>query len=281
MPLWDAFGQPKIGAAHAGNPIEGFIGVGDEFTYASHGFVATDVALHTDQMGTQLDPPAHWNELGATITDVPPTVSLRPLCVIDITPQVATKEDYHASVEDVLAWEKLHGRVPSGSVVLFRSDWSKGWEGYKVNGMPALFPGVGLDALKFLHLKRGVLVHGHEPLDTDTTPSLEGEAWLMHNNYMQIEGATNLDLLPPTGCLVSIGFAKIQGGTGGYVHLVAVCPTDWSEGVTIEDAPGAPLPAQTAPLRRGVDGVMRPTPGATPTAYCANGTGALGCPLPE
>ena len=44
---------------------------------------------------------------------------------------------------------------------------------------------------------------------------------------------------------------------------------------------GAPLPAQTAPLRRGVDGVMRPTPGATPTAYCANGTGALGCPLPE
>jgi hypothetical protein len=25
----------------------------------------------------------------------------------------------------------------------------------------------------------------HEPLDTDNTPSLEGEAWLMHHNFAQ------------------------------------------------------------------------------------------------
>ena len=37
------------------------------------------------------------------------------------------------------------------------------------------FPGVGLDALKFLHRKRHILFHGHEPLDTDSTPTLEGE----------------------------------------------------------------------------------------------------------
>ena len=30
-------------------------------------------------------------------------------------------------------------------------------------------------------------MHGHEPLDTDTTPTLEGEAWLMHNGYTQAE----------------------------------------------------------------------------------------------
>ena len=35
------------------------------------------------------------------------------------------------------------------------------------------FTGVNRDALKFLHLERKILFHGHEPLDTDTTPTLE------------------------------------------------------------------------------------------------------------
>ena len=42
-------------------------------------------------------------------------------------------------------------------------------------------------------------MHGHEPLDTDMTEGLEGEAWLLHNNFMQIEGAANLHLLPEEG----------------------------------------------------------------------------------
>jgi hypothetical protein len=121
---------------------------------------------------------------------------------------------------------------------------------------------VGLDALKFLHLERKILFHGHEPLDTDTTPTLEGEAWLMHNHYTQAEGVANLDQVPEVGALISIGFAKPLGGTGGYARFVAIAPADWQYGVTVGDAPGAPLPKQSAPLRRDEHGVMRPTPGA-------------------
>jgi kynurenine formamidase len=281
MPVWEAFATPKIGAAKCGNAVDGFIGVGDTFSYADHGFVATELALTTDQLGTQLDPPAHWNELGATISDVPATVALRPLVVIDITAAVAADPGYHAQVSDVLAWEAAYGTVPSGSAVLFRSDWSKGWAAYKKIGMPASFPGVSLAALKHLHLERRILVHGHEPLDTDMTPSLEGEAWLMHNNFMQIEGATNLHLVPPAGALLSIGVPKVLGGTGGYARLVAICPPEWPHGATIDAASAAPLPVQAAPLRRGADGVMRPTAGAPPTQYCAEGSAALGCPMPQ
>lgn len=98
---------------------------------------------------------------------------------------------------------------------------------------------------------------------------------------MQIEGAANLHLLPPSGALVSIGFAKILGGSGGYARLVALCPPDWPHGVTVTEVPGAPLPKQDAPLRRGLDGVLKPTAGATPTAYCSEDSPALGCPPPE
>ena len=238
---------------------------------------AIDVHLHTDQIGTQLDPPAHWNEYGATISDVPASVSLRPLVVIDVTAQVAADPTYFATVADVEAHEAAHGRIPAGSAVFFRTDWSRGWEGY--DGSETM-PSVGLDALKLLHLERGVLVHGHEPLDTSTTPNMAEEAWLMHANFLQIEGATNLHLLPPTGCLLSIGFAKILGGAGGYARLIAVCPEDWAHGVTVATHPGAPLPTQSAPLRRDGSGVLRPTAGAAPTEYCAAGSAAAGCPLP-
>ena len=197
--------------------------------------------LPTDQLGTQLDPPAHWNELGATISDLPPTVSLRPLVVIDISQKVAVQPSYHAQVADVLDWESAHGRVPAGSVVMIRSDWSKGWDEYKGDGGPVI-PGVGLDCLRFLHLNRSILLHGHEPLDTDSTPTLDGEAWLLHNSYMQAEGVANLHQVPASGCLLSIGFAKLLGGSGGYARYVAICPpASTGNGVSIIEAP--PLPS--------------------------------------
>ena len=54
-------------------------------------------------------------------------------------------------------------------------------------------------AIQFLHQKRHILFHGHEPLDTDTTPTLEGEAWLMHHGYTQAEGVDNLAAVPGDG----------------------------------------------------------------------------------
>jgi kynurenine formamidase len=259
QPVWPGFGGGKFKPSVAGKDIEGFVNAGEEFTYEKHGFVASAYDLTTDQYGTQLDPPSHWNPLGATVSDLPPTFAIRPLVVIDISGKVKTDQGYHLQVSDIEDWEKRHGRIPEGSVVFVRSDWSKLWsDPEKFTVTP--FPGVSLDALKFLHLERKILFHGHEPLDTDTTPTLEGEAWLLHNNFTQAEGVANLDKVPEAGALVTIGFAKPLGGSGGYARYIAIAPADWPEGVTIADAPGAPLPPQTAPLKRDENGVFRPTP---------------------
>ncbi len=256
--VWPGFGNAKVRPAVAGRDIEGFVKTGEEFTYAKHGFVATAYDIPTDQYGTQLDPPAHWDEFGATISDLPATYAVRPLVVIDIHDKVAADEGYHATIDDIKAWEAKHGRVPEGSVVMIRSDWYKKWADVaRFNQKP--FPGIKLDALQFLHNERRILFHGHEPLDTDTTPTLEGEAWLMHNHFAQAEGVANLDKVPEAGALVAIGFAKPEGGTGGYARYVAIAPADWTEGVSVLEAPGAPLPKQPFPLKRDANGVMRPT----------------------
>ena len=257
--VWPGFGNAKFKPARAGRPMEGFVETGEEFTYAQHGFVATAYDIPTDQYGTQLDPPAHWDERGATISDIPATYAVRPLVVINMADKVAEDEGYHLQVSDIAAWEATHGPIPEGSVVMVRSDWHKRWtETERFNQRP--FPGVGLDALKFLHLERNILFHGHEPLDTDTTPDLEGEYWLLHNHFAQAEGVANLDKVPEAGALIVIGFAKPKGGTGGLARYVAVAPSDWPHGASVTEMPGAPLPIQPHPLQRDEHGVMRPMP---------------------
>jgi kynurenine formamidase len=92
QPVWPGFGHAEFSPAVAGQAIEGYVDVGEEFTYEKHGFVATAYGIPTDQYGTQLDPPAHWNPVGATISDLPATYAIRPLVVIDISAQVAEDE---------------------------------------------------------------------------------------------------------------------------------------------------------------------------------------------
>lgn len=256
--VWPGFGHAAFKPAQAGADIPNYVQKGQEYVYAKHGFIATAYELPTDQYGTQLDPPAHWDEYGATISDLPATYAIRPLVVIDIHAKVEKDPGYHCTVEDIKAWEKKYGRVPAGAVVMVRSDWHKKWtDTARFNQKP--FPGIKLDALKFLHLERKILFHGHEPLDTDTTPNLEGEAWLLHNHFCQAEGVANLDQVPEAGALITIGFAKPQGGTGGYARYIAICPSGWKHGKTVVEAPGAPLPKQSFPLRRDGNGVLKPT----------------------
>jgi kynurenine formamidase len=249
IPVWAGFGRSTFSPAL--NPESG-----KPYTYAHDGFEATAYALATDQLGTQLDPPAHWDPSYPAIDELPPTYTLRPLVVISIVPRLAENPNYALQVTDILAWEEHHGRIPAGSVVFVRSDWSKRWPD---PGLAKLrrFPGVSLSALKFLHEKRHILFHGHEPLDTDSTPTLEGEAWLMHHGYTQAEGVANLEQVPETGALVAIGFPKFGGGTGGYARYVAICPPNWKYGVRVGDIPEAPLPRSPKPLHWDADLGMR------------------------
>jgi kynurenine formamidase len=240
IPVWAGFGPSTFSPTV--NPK-----TGKPYTYQEDGFEATHYDLSTDQLGTQLDPPAHWNPNYPAIDELPATFAVRPLVVISIVDKVAKDPGYQLGVADVLAWEKKHGRIPEGSVVFIRSDWSKQWPNPDL-ATRKVFPGVKLEALKFLHLERHILFHGHEPLDTDTTPNLEGEAWLLRNGYTQAEGVAHLDQVPETGALVSIGYPKFKGGTGGYARYIAICPPDWKYGVSIGQVPEAPLAKFDKPL---------------------------------
>lgn len=240
IPVWPGFGGATFSPTVQRQ-------TGHVFTYEEDGFEATRYLLLTDQMGTQLDPPAHWDPAYPAIDELPATFAVRPLVVISIVDQLARAPGYHLAVSDILDWEKRHGRIPEGAVVFVRSDWSKHWLEPGI-GEKRPWPGLTLDAVKFLQLERKILMHGHEPLDTDSTATLESESWLMHHGYAQAEGVANLDQVPEAGALVAIGYPKLQGGTGGYARYIAICPPDWTYGVSVGQVPDAPLPRSEKPL---------------------------------
>jgi kynurenine formamidase len=249
IPVWKGFGPSAFSPTL--NPE-----TSQPYTYAADGFEATSYSLSTDQFGTQLDPPAHWAPEYAAIDELPATFAVRPLVVISIVPQVKRNFNYALQVKDIRRFERKHGRIPRGSVVFVRSDWSKRWPDPALSGLTE-FPGVSLAALKFLHLKRHILFHGHEPLDTDSTPTLEGESWLMHHGYAQAEGVASLVGVPATGCLVDIGFPRFGGGVGGYARFVAICPPGTKRGVRIGRVPEAPLQKYGTPLHWDTNAGMR------------------------
>lgn len=255
-PLWPGF--PKTtkftrgqGRMSANDPL-------GEFTYEATGLETTSYALAEDQFGTQLDPPAHWHQCMAAIDELPPTLALRKLCVISIADKVAERPDYALTLNDVKHWESLNGPVPTGSVVMVRSDWYKRWPD-PVRFTPAdnRIPGVTLDALKYLHLEKNILFHGHEALDTDATPTLIGEDWLMNNGYPQAEGVANLDLVPETGALITVGYPRFKGGTGGFASYVAICDASWPHGTAIDTKAESPFPIRANRLVWNAEKGMR------------------------
>jgi len=217
IPIWVGFGPTEFFPTRCGRDMGDWASKGDVFNYEDHGFVATGYRFTTDQ--------------------------------------TEKEADYHCTLADVKAWEDEHGAIPEGSVVMVRSDQSKKWENKEE--FEAHLPGVNLDAIKYLHETRHILFHGHECLDTDTTGAMIGETWILHHNYCQAEGVSNLWMVPEAGALIAIGFPKLKGGVGGYARYIAICPPDWKYGESVAENMGAPLPEHKKPLRWDKEKGMR------------------------
>ena len=184
IPVWAGFAASSFGPAKAGKDIEGFANKGDIYTYEKHGFEATEYNLKTDQLGTQLDPPAHWAPEYSALDELPATYAIRPLVVIPIVEQLKSNPNYALQVSDIEAWEKQHGRVPAGSFAALRTDMSKDWDADPERFKRAPFPAWSLAAIQFLFNERKVTAIGHESsIDSHpTSPSASHAAPAMKSS---------------------------------------------------------------------------------------------------
>lgn len=147
-----------------------------------------------------------------------------PLVVFDITPMLRDEPNHALTIDDILAWERLHGRVPAGSFAALRTDMSKDWDANPDRFKRQPFPAWSFEAIEFLYAQRAITANGHESLDTDTSPDLKSETWLLRHGHWQIEVMANLDRLPATGALIVVAWPKPKGGLGFPARAFAILP---------------------------------------------------------
>ena len=215
-PVWSGFGQAKFTAAADPKTHK-------PYTIKDDGFRATFYEI-VGQYGTHVDPPAHFDEKGATLDKIPLKQMILPLIVLDDTPYLAKDQNHAFSVADLRAWENKHGRIPRGSFVALRTDMYKDWNSSPERFKRAPFPAWAFETIKFLYEQRGVVATGHEAMDTDTTDKMDSETYILQHGHYQIEVMANLDKVPPKGALVVVTWPKVHKGLGFPARVFAILP---------------------------------------------------------
>lgn len=197
-------------------------------TYEKNGYMARTVTV-PEQAGTHVDAPAYFIRGRWTADQIPAERLVRPLAVIDITAKVRNNPDYRLTLEDVAEWEKAHGHIAFGSVVMARTGWDERWSSAKdyrnadAQGQPH-FPGISLEAARFLVEGRQAVGLGIDTMSVDGGGSKDFSVHRyceMHAVY-QVENVANLWQAPPAGATVVVAPAKIEGAAGAPARVMAM-----------------------------------------------------------
>jgi len=196
------------------------------YFYASYSFSTPEHG------GTHLDAPIHFSERGRTLDEVPLEQLIAPAVVIDVSASASADADYRLTREDVLAFERQHGQIARGTIVLLRTGWSRHWPDVKAylgddtpgDASKLRFPSYGEDAARLLVEDRGAGALGVDTASIDYGRSTD---FAVHRvaAARQVPGLENLatlERLPATGATILALPIKIEKGSGGPVRVVAI-----------------------------------------------------------
>ncbi|KAL8581941.1 hypothetical protein ACOMHN_027923 [Nucella lapillus] len=188
-----------------------------------------DLAEHT---GTHMDAPVHFTENAWQVHQIPAERLVGEGVVIDVKDKVKSNPEYTASVDDLKAWESLHGLIPDNAILMINTGWGSRYPDWKnifntedlTNLTSFRFPGLAPEAATWLVEKRVVLAVG---IDTPSPETInKGQApvhkTLLKNNVLILENVANLDRLPPKGTTIVLGVMNIYEGSGAPMRLLAL-----------------------------------------------------------
>src|SRR5258707_708199 len=181
-----------------------------------------------EHYGTHLDASIHFPPGKTTVDQIPAKQFFGPAVGLDVSVEGAKDADYQMPVSRVEEWEKKHGRIVEGSIVLLRTGWaSRGPDARKDRNQDAQgkmhFPGFSAEAAKLL-IARGVSGIGCDTLSVDYGAS---EDFAVHHLILgaglyQLENLADLREVPEAGAFLMVAPIKLEGGSGGAVRVFAL-----------------------------------------------------------
>ena len=222
-PYWPTASGFQLDTVFAGFTPGGWYYSAFEFKSSEHG-------------GTHIDAPIHFAEKKQTVDNIPLDRLIGEAIVIDVRDSCADYIDYQIQISDLMNFEKQHGKIPDGSILLLHTGISKFWPdrlqymGTNKLGAAAVamlhFPGLHPDAATWLVNSRKIAAIGLDTpsIDFGRSSDFRSHRILMKENIPAFENVANLDLLPATGAYVVALPMKIKGGSGGPLRIVAHVP---------------------------------------------------------
>ncbi len=204
-------------------------------TEAGYYYSTYNLAL-SEHGGTHLDAPVHFAEGRQSADQVPLGRLIGPAAVIDVSAEAGADPDYRVTREDILAWEAGNGPLPQGAIVLVRTGFASRWPDASRylgtvlkgdEGVAALhFPGLSEGAARLLAEERTIAAIG---IDTASIDYGQSKDYIAHQVILgrdipAFENVADLSALPPTGAMVVALPAKVKGGSGAPLRIVARLP---------------------------------------------------------
>jgi kynurenine formamidase len=181
-----------------------------------------------EHYGTHLDAPIHFPPGTIPVDKIPAKQFFGPGVVIDVREESGKNPDYLLTTGRVEEWEKKHGRIPLGAIVLLRTGWASRWpDAAKYRNQDAKgkmhFPGFLAEAVKLL-LERKVNGLGCDTLSVDYGAS---EDFAVHHlalgaGLFNLENLAGMEDLPEAGAFVIVAPIKLEGGSGGPARVFAL-----------------------------------------------------------
>jgi kynurenine formamidase len=189
-----------------------------------------------EHVGTHFDAPIHWvtGQGNDDVSTVPPRNLVGPATVLDMSERVAADPEFLLSVDDVKAFEKLHGPLPDGGWLLYRTGWDARAQDQQAfinaDDTGSHTPGVSVECAKWLAEEAPIVGFGVETVGTDAgaahsfEPPFPCHSYLLGANKYGLTQLANLSQLPPTGAVLIVAPLKIVNGSGSPVRVLALVP---------------------------------------------------------
>ena len=184
--------------------------------------------------GTHLDAPIHFSRGGMSTEQIPLDRLIAPAVVVDVADRATL--DYLIDVGDLEEWERTHGRIPDGAILLLRTGWGERWPdrigylGTERTGPEAVaelhFPGIHPEAARWITDQRNVAAVGIDTpsIDYGQSTGFEAHVIIYGSNIPGFENVANLQEIPEVGAFVVALPMKVAGGSGGPLRIVAFVP---------------------------------------------------------
>ena len=187
-----------------------------------------------EHTGTHFDAPIHWvtGKDKDDVSQVPVSRLIGPAVVIDRVAEAGKNPDYLLTIDDVRAFEREHGPLPTGGWLLYRTGWDERATDQKAflnaNETGPHTPGIAIECARWLAEEAPIVGVGVETVGTDAgaahsfTPPFPCHAFLLGANKYGLTQLANLSALPPTGALVIVAPLKLVGGSGSPCRALAL-----------------------------------------------------------